>query len=47
MFRLGRNEGAAARAETGAGQEQARLRELPPIDLEIPEQVQTATFALG
>ncbi len=47
MFRFGRNEGTAARVETGAGQRQSRLRELPPIDLEIPEQIQTATFALG
>ena len=47
MFRFGRNEGAAARAEAGGAQEQPRLRQLPPMDLEIPEQVQTATFALG
>lgn len=51
MFRIGRNKKAhAAGAEAaadGTAREQAGVREIPPIDLDVPDRVETATFALG
>lgn len=41
------NAGGDEEGETERGPAGLGAREVPPLDLEVPERVQTATFSLG